>query len=147
MNKLLEFSIPCPYFLYLLLFFSFLSFLIDIYDNPCFYQQRSLGLYLFLFGHHFLALFLYFGWLSSSPTILLLYCFTVFIIILHWITNDQKCVLTQVVNYYCNLPDREGFHDIFYYIGFKQKSWFNNFIYSYLIIAIIISIYKLYQLG
>ena len=112
---------------------SFLSFIYDIKTNVCFKLNKSFGLYLFLFFHHFLAVFLYIGWISNSKFILIFYCLFVSIIILHWITNEQKCILTQVINYYCNLPDEEGFHDVFYFIGMKQQKWFNSFIYIYLI--------------
>jgi hypothetical protein len=96
--------------------------------------------------HHLIAVFLYIGWLSASKTVLMFYIFAVGLIILHWFTNDQKCILTQVINYYCSYPDAEGFHDIFYFTGMKNQSWFNTFIYSYLIIAIVVSVYKIYAL-
>jgi hypothetical protein len=75
---------------------------------------------------------LHIGWISSSKIILEFYAFTIFLIVLHWFTNDQKCILTQIVNYYCGFPDGETFHDIFYFLGMKQKDGFNSFIYSYL---------------
>jgi hypothetical protein len=142
----LQLSISNEYFIPLILILSFLFFVMDIATNKCFLQPKSFGLYLFLYFHHIVALFLYIGWLSASKTILFIYLFLVFIIVVHWVTNDQKCILTQIVNYYCGLPDAEGFHDIFYLTGMKQQEWFNSFIYSYLLIASIVTIYKLKSL-
>ncbi len=140
-------SIPDRYFIPLLFLLAFVSFLWDITHNICFQKEsKSIFLYLFLYFHHLLALFLYFGWLSANKNILIFYCFTVFLIFLHWMTNDQKCVLTQIVNYFCGADDREGFHDIFYFIQIKQKDWFNIFIYSYLIFGFMISVYKIKNL-
>lgn len=141
-------SISDQYFFELLFGLAFISFLYDIQTNTCFQegQTKNLGLYLFLYFHHVLALFLYIGWLSNSVNVLLFYCFFLVLIVLHWITNDQKCVLTQIVNYYCGFPDEEGFHDIFYFVGMKQKTWFNTFIYSYLFFVFVLSIYKIKEL-
>lgn len=136
-------SISNTYFIPSILILSFVFFVFDVETNICFQTNKNLSLYLFLYFHHVLALFLYIGWLSASKTILLFYVFLVLLIIVHWITNDQKCILTQIVNYYCELPDAEGFHDVFYLIGMKQQKWFNTFIYSYLFFALIVSIYKI----
>ena len=129
-------------FLYFLLIISFLFFMIDVSTLKCKIYCNP-GFYLFLYLHHLLAAFLYFGWLSKNKSILIFYDFLIFLIILHWFTNDQKCICTQIVNYYCGIADDEGFHDIFYFTGIKQNQWFNNFIYSYLIIAFIYSAFKI----
>jgi hypothetical protein len=143
----LSYSLSNTKFFILLFVLAFISFIYDIQTNICFESHQSPSLYLFLYFHHVVALFLYFGWLSSSKTILLIYAFTVFLIILHWFTNNQKCILTQIVNYNCGLPDNEGFHDIFYFLGMKKQTWFNPFIYTYLVLFLIISLYKFYLLS
>jgi hypothetical protein len=137
-------SVPRRKFILVLLCLSFLFFVVDIITNPCFSSAKPIGLYLFLFFHHVVATFLYIGWIAASKTILLIYVFLVWVIVVHWITNDQKCILTQIVNYYCGSPDDEGFHDIFYVIGMKQQSWFNAFIYSYLLLTSFYSLYKVF---
>jgi hypothetical protein len=146
-NLLIQYSISDSKFFSLLFLIAFVSYIYDFETNVCFVKTKQMGLHLFLYFHHVVALFLYFGWLSSSKTILILYAFTIFIIILHWFTNDQKCIITQIVNYYCGLPDAEGFHDIFYFLGMKQQDWFNSFIYSYLGFVFIITLYKIYLLS
>jgi hypothetical protein len=131
----------------LIFLFSLLSFILDISTNECFKNyKRSIGLYMFLFFHHFLAVFLYIGWISNSKFVLFFYCLFVTAVVLHWITNEQKCVLTQIINYYCNLPDEEVFYDIFYFIGMKKQPWFNTFIYMYIFFAFLISLFKISKL-
>ncbi len=132
-------------FIFLCFSLAFIFFVIDLSTSKCLWRSEPLWLIGFLYLHHLLAIFLYIGWLSSSNTILTLYIFTVLIIILHWFTNNQKCVLTQVINYFCSYDDSEGFHDIFYFVGLKNQKWFDLFLYGYLIIAILISGYKIYS--
>jgi hypothetical protein len=146
-NNILSYSIGNTNFFSLLFILSFVSYIYDVETNQCFSNSKqSIGVNLFLYFHHVVALFLYIGWISSSKIILEFYVFTIFLIVLHWFTNDQKCILTQIVNYYCGFPDGEAFHDIFYFLGMKQKDGFNSFIYSYLGIVFVITIYKIYLL-
>jgi hypothetical protein len=97
----------------------------------------------FLFFHHLLAVFLYFGWLSPSPVFLGLYILLVLLVVFHWMTNHQKCYLTQIINRYCGYDDGEGFHDLFYIFKMKQQNWFDRFIYSYLLFTFILSLLKI----
>jgi hypothetical protein len=141
-------GLPSSSFWILIFLFSLLSFTLDISTNECFknYRRTTAGLYVFLFFHHFLAAFLYIGWISNSKFILIFYCLFVIVIVLHWITNEQKCILTQIINYYCKFPDEEVFHDIFYFIGMKKQTWFNTFIYAYIFVSFLISLFKISEL-
>jgi hypothetical protein len=133
---------------------SILFFLLDLSTNPCFLQLpiilkqrfqmiKLIQTYLFLFIHHLIAIFLYFGWLFSSPYILGWYIIFVLGVMLHWITNKQKCILTQVLNRVCEYSDAEPFHDIWYFLGLKSKPYTNLLLVCYLFIGIIIAFYKI----
>ena len=64
--------------------------------------------------------------------------------LIHWLTNDNKCYLTQKINKICNLNDNVLFNDIFLIIGLKKYSIWNNFLYYvYLVITLCIAFYKL----
>lgn len=140
-------SLPQDIFMNFILSLTLISFLIDVFTNPCFYKitpsLRAFGMLEFLYLHHLLAVILYFGWLSPSKIFLGFYILLVIIIIFHWMTNNQKCILTQIINRYCNYDDNERFHDLFYILNLKSKSWFDMFMYIYLFLAFVLSLYKI----
>lgn len=147
-------SLPEDLFIRFIFTLTLVSFLIDVFTNPCFNRSlfpssnmdnlslRAFGMLEFLYLHHLLAVILYFGWLSPSRIFLGFYILLVIGIIVHWMTNDQKCILTEIINRYCDYDDNERFHDLFYILNLKSKSWFDKFMYVYLIFAFILSLYK-----
>jgi hypothetical protein len=147
-NRISFLSLPQDLFIKFIFTLTLVSFLIDVFTNPCFSQTldpslHSLGMLEFLYFHHLLAVVLYFGWLSPSRVFLGFYLLLIIIIIFHWMTNDQKCILTQIINRYCNYEDGERFHDLFYIFGLKSKTWFDTFIYIYLFFGFVLSLYKI----
>lgn len=99
--------------------------------------------YLFLLIHHFIASIIYFGWLFNNKNFLLFYILLLLIVLAHWLTNDLKCVLTEVINKYCNNDQFEPLHDIFYFVGLKNKNYFHPILYIYMIFSLIISVIKI----
>ena len=144
-NRNFVLSFPQDIFIQFILILTMVSFLIDVFSNPCFSgaDNLSFGMLEFLYFHHLLAVVLYFGWLSPSRTFLGFYIVLVIVIIFHWMTNDQKCILTQIINRYCNYDDGERFHDLFYILNLKSKSWFDPFMYFYLFFGFVLSLYKI----
>ena len=69
------------------------------YKN-CFYK-KDVSFILFL--HSFIWVFTYLGCLYTDKKILYIYLTTIFIIMLHWLTNKNKCIMTTFVNEKCNL--------------------------------------------
>ena len=72
--------------------------------------------------------FLFFGWLFFNKKLLLVYLIVQLCLILHWITNDWKCKLSQFVNKICNYDDSLLFFDdsllleeLLKYIGITKK--------------------------
>lgn len=144
-------SLPQDLFIRFIYTLTLVSFMIDVFTNPCFHKTfdfsstpiSSFGMLEFLYLHHLLAVILYFGWLSPSRVFLGFYILLVIIIIFHWMTNHQKCILTQIINRYCDYDDNERFHDLFYILNLKSKSWFDTFMYVFLFFTFVLSLYKI----
>jgi hypothetical protein len=68
-----------------------------------------------LFIHNIITVFLLFGWLvgilTKNKSILILHILTVLIVLVHWKTNDNFCILTLYVNRKLNIHDKESFKD------------------------------------
>jgi len=152
MNSTSYLSIPQDTFNQIVFYASLFFFIADIYTNYCFNQNlvykkdsilNKITILELLFFHHVLAFYLYFGWLSSSSFYLKLYVSLVLIVILHWLTNKDRCILTQIINWYCGYEDAEPFHDIFWFIDLKSKKWYDIFIICYLMVGLIIAMIKI----
>lgn len=146
-------SVPKDKFILFIFYASLISFIVDIFNNPCFiqlfekdkdgYNLKKISILEFLFLHHVLAIYLYFGWLAPTKGYLEIYVILVLVIIFHWMTNNQRCILTQIINWYCDYDDNEWFHDIFWFLGWKAKKWYDPFIYSYIGFGLIFSLIKI----
>ena len=101
--------------LILLFLLSFIQFMIDISMFPC----SIYGLPL-LYFHHIVNIYIYIGGILFNPLYHILFLlFT----ILHWITNDNKCFLTEYTNSIC-YPEVKGykqFNDFIKMIGYQDK--------------------------
>jgi hypothetical protein len=147
-NRISFLSLSQDLFIKFIFTLTLVSFIIDVFTNPCFSQSFEPSFQLFamlefLYFHHLLAVMLYFGWLSPSRTFLGFYILLVILIIFHWMTNNQKCILTQIINRYCKYDDGERFHDLFYILNLKSKTWFDSFMYIYLFFGFVLSLYKI----
>lgn len=108
--------------------------------NGCNTEYSDIVLYL----HHFVNIFANFGWLSNNRYVLYIYLASPLIVALHWFTNDNKCVLTQLHNRLCHQHEDKMFDDIFNIIALKKYNWWNRWgHYLYLGIAMSIALYKI----
>ena len=114
--------------LILLFLLSFIQFMIDISMFPCFIHGFPL-----LYFHHIVNIYIYIGGILFNPLYHILFLlFT----ILHWITNDNKCFLTEYTNSIC-YPEVKGykqFNDFIKMIGYQDK--YPNI--SYYVLSILI---------
>ena len=81
---------------------SLIRILVDIsitYKN-CSVKPSVTGL---LFLHSFIWVYTYLGCLYRDKKLLMIYLITIFMIVLHWMSNDNRCILTTKVNMECNL--------------------------------------------
>lgn len=80
-----------------------------------------------LFLHHFVNLFINFGWLSGNFYTLLLYAFAPLVTLVHWLTNNGKCILSVRHNELCGRPSNVPFDDFWNQLGLKKYGWWNHF--------------------
>jgi len=70
--------------------------------------------------HHFLVTFVSFGFLySDKRKLTTILTFQVFLL-MFWRTNENRCILTEAVNEYCEFPKDELFND-FYNVFYLKK--------------------------
>ena len=137
--------------LYLFLFLNIFVIIIYIFDITSTTTSKCINnssnkykIISILLLHHYLQLFSNFGWLFNNKYILIYYIFIPFITILHWYTNNNKCILTQIINKLCNNNEDVYFNDIFNMIGLKKYNIWNDYLhYIYLLFVIFYTIYKL----
>lgn len=123
-------------FIILLIISSLISFYYD--HNRCQYGNDI------LYIHHFVNIFANFGWLSNNRLILMIYLLAPIIVIIHWKTNNGKCILTQLHNKACNRHEDKVFDDVFNLLEMKQFDWWNHWgHYVYLAMCFMIATYKI----
>ena len=131
--KLIKFDLNL---VWLILILTCIVFILNLYrntkTNSCFINQRSLThkliIRLITLIHIGIVVFSIFGWLFFNKKLLLVYLIVQLCLILHWITNDWKCKLSQFVNKICNYDDSLLFFDdsllleeLLKYIGITKK--------------------------
>ena len=97
----------------ILFILSLIQYRMDIHMHPCNHIWGNVILYI----HHILNIYIYFGGFLLNP----LYHFIVVVLtMMHWILNDNKCFLTEIVNDIC-YPEYSEYSE---YSEYKQ---FNDF--------------------
>lgn len=100
----------------LFIFLTTLQYLIDIQMYPCNSLKGNLILYL----HHLVDIYIYFGGFLFNPFYHLI---VVIITLLHWLSNNDKCILTEWVNSICypEYTEYKGFNDFSRMLGIQQR--------------------------
>ena len=133
-----------------IIFISLIFVAIDLnnYSGKCIVNldmEKKKKAMTIIISHHILATLSNFGWLFNSKITLILFCVTNILIIIHWISNKNKCLATQKLNKLCGFPDDHSFPEFFYIIGLKKYDFWNNWLaYIYYITILLIAIYKLF---
>jgi hypothetical protein len=109
----------------------FLQYILDRFTTKC----DTIKGEIYLFIHHIMSVYILFGGFLFNPIYHLIF---LIIILLHWITNNNKCLLTELTNKYCGLNKNRKFKDFLYYIT-KNR----NILYILFFIYIIYDIYKI----
>lgn len=125
-----------------------LSYLLDISTAPKRYYSKCINktkFHLKLLLHHTIVMFIFFGWLSNNKYLLIIYVFIPFILIIHWKTNNNRCVMTEDVNNMCGLDKDEYIRDFLYIIGFKKTKYYDPVYKIFLLFTLGVVIYKLYK--
>ena len=107
-----------------------------IIDVQTFEYKKSV--YPLLLLHHIVNIFAQF--LSRDKNVLLFYIFVPILVIFHWVTYKNKCILTEMVNRQCGIHER--FHDIWYLVGAKNLKNYAEMHYVYLVVVWIIAVLR-----
>jgi hypothetical protein len=120
----------------ILIFLTTLQYLIDIQMYPCNNIKGNLILYI----HHLVDIYIYFGGFLFNP---LYHLIVVIITLLHWITNGDKCFLTEWSNSICypEYTEYKGFNDFSRMLGIQDK--YPTISYYYLGFIILYDLYKI----
>lgn len=125
---------------------GFLSYFYDVcrdnYYKDCI---TDISVHSHLLLHHIFNIYTQFGWLSNNKTILFLYLLIPIGVLIHWRTNNNKCLYTQFINNICNIPENKLFRDIWYLLGFKKLKNYDELHEKYLIIVWFIALIKLFK--
>lgn len=123
------FLLSIPIFIFLSLYY-----LLDVY-NTC-VKEKTYKIILLIFAHVFISVFSYTGIFYKNKIITILYLYFLITIVMHWITNDGKCILTQYKNNMCNLPESEKYDIVNRTLGIE-------FSHTLLFIMVLVTVYKL----
>ena len=129
----------------LILFVSIIAYSLDISSSPKGYYkscEKNIKIQLLQLGHHFLNIFAQFAWLSNDKSLLYIYAFTPLLVLLHWITNRGNCIVSTTVNKFCKIDGYE-FRELFHVVEFDKYKHFSTIRYIYVLMAWMISIYKI----
>lgn len=119
----------------ILLVFFFIQYSYDRVTSKC---ETNIGDIL-LFIHHLISAYVYLGFLFDP----LYHLIFITIIIIHWLTNNNRCFISPLTNKYCGNPDDYRFRDILYFTNISTL--FPNVLYLILFIYIIYDCYIIYK--
>ena len=119
-------------YIYILLFL--IQYLNDIFTNKI---CNSLKGDLFLLFHHLVSIYILFGGLLFNKY---LHGLFIIIVLIHWLTNNNKCELTQITNRYCGYQENKPFYDIIYTLSIEKI--IENFHWYLLLLLLFIDFYK-----
>ena len=83
---------------------SLFEYFLDIFQSPC---STIMGNILLLI-HHFVGIYLFIGGFLFNNYYHLL---VLILVIIHWITNNNRCELTIITNNYCKYHEDKKYND------------------------------------
>ena len=128
--------------LILIIIVAILCYIVDVttYKNRYKKSKNKINTHMVILIHHIIVVFSQFGWLSNDKRVLSIYLCAPLLIMFHWKTNSNKCLMTEYVNKQCELPEGTYFNNIWVLMGVKNT---HNYYYSYLTTVWIIALIKL----
>lgn len=130
--------------LYILLIIIFLTSAYDIRTRfkDCLdtYRDRRFTVITVIILHRVIWSFMYFGWTFNDRRVLILYLLFNVGLKMHWLTNDNECVVTQIERSLCNFPP-DSYSDYLYNLLKEDTSLLYGSIQIFLCSIVI---YKLY---
>jgi hypothetical protein len=100
-----------------------------------------------LYIHNLISAFGNLGWLSCDMVTLMVYIFTLLMMVILWMVNHNLCFLTEWHNRLCGRPRSSLYFDIFYIVGLKKYKFWNDWgHYVFAVSTFAYAVYKLYSL-
>jgi hypothetical protein len=132
----------------IIIIFGIIFYIIDVLTMKGNYMScnNMLVTHITLLVHHIINIFAQFGWLSNNKYVLYTYLTAPLIVLLHWKTNDNKCIMTEYVNDQCGIKTGTYFRDLWFLLGIKKLKNYDTIHKIYLIIVWIIAVVKVYLL-
>jgi hypothetical protein len=124
--------------IYIFLLIGLLSFLIDKYLYPS-KKEEYISINLMHMIHHFLSNYLFFGSLIFGYY--KYHLLIVAITVLHWLLNDDKCIISVIYNKNCGFEEDTRHRDIAYHI----QKLININIFVMLSIIVLYDVYMIYK--
>jgi hypothetical protein len=107
----------------------FIQYLWDRLTTTCITKKGEVLLIL----HHIMSVYLLIGGFIFNPKYHLL---SLIIIMIHWLINKNKCLITDWTNHYCGYDNEKPFQDII--TKLKLREYISPNIHWYFIISLII---------
>ena len=82
-----------------------LSFLLNYKDEKNTCKNMDTGIAHYLFFHHLIAIYIICGWFLLSPRFAYFYVYFTLLLIIHWIYNNNRCILTDIYYHICGNID------------------------------------------
>ena len=118
------------FYIFIILFLC--QYLFDRLTNNC----ESIKGEIYLFIHHIISIYVIVGGILFNP---LYHLILLIIILVHWLTNKDVCIISKITNNYCKFKETPKFRDIFYFADISKKT-----LYVLLIIVILYDLYKIF---
>jgi hypothetical protein len=125
--------------------FSFIYIIQIVLTAPTFQSscsKKTLWAYSLYFSHHIFDIFLFWGPLFlRSKYDFLIHAITTLLIMIHWLTYDNKCIWTVLMNRECKYPEEQWLDSLKNMIHLRDFSEYFHFIWIGGLL-----IYDIYQL-
>ncbi len=117
----------------IMIVFSTIQYISDIYQYPCNCYFGNITLYL----HHILSGYIYFGWLLNP----LYHGIFLVTMLIHWKLNNNMCIITQLTNKICypNIQEYKYFNDFINQLQLHEL--INNIGYYIIYILLLMDLY------
>ena len=100
---------PIAIFIPLLL----IQYIADILENSC----TSVSGNVLLLIHHIMSIYIFIGGFLYNPLYHLVF---ILLVLLHWTTNNNRCIITGITNKQCGWDFKQPFNDLYAQIGVSR---------------------------
>lgn len=131
----------------IIILFSIIRTVFDIfhsYDyNKCYWTKNKYIFFVILI-HALITSYMFLGWIYKSKKMMVIFLLFWLVILLHWITNNGQCFITQITNKICGFTEAR-MHNPNIFLNVHNRFNTNIFLNIFAIFGILISMYKLTQ--